>query len=74
MKDGKPLADTAERRIVQATNGRLKSLLKKTYLRRWIDPTNSTGNEAESHLDSEGNFTNKRSNCNMDFARSVKIL
>ncbi|KAM7482411.1 hypothetical protein LguiB_006994 [Lonicera macranthoides] len=69
MKDGKPLSDTGERRIVQAANGRLKSLLKKTYFRRWIDPTNSTGNEAESHLDSEGNLTNKRSNCNMDFAR-----
>ncbi|KAM7265129.1 hypothetical protein ACFE04_002812 [Oxalis oulophora] len=55
------LTDTGERRlIVQGTDGRLRSLLKKTNLRRWIG--------ADIHLNNEGNFLNSRSS-GMDFAR-----
>lgn len=64
------LAETGEKRIVQDRDGRLKNILKKTYLRRWIDPLDASGNEAETHH--EGIISNKRSNYNIDFARFIE--
>ncbi|KAK3035708.1 hypothetical protein RJ639_033410 [Escallonia herrerae] len=69
QKQGKLSAYTGEQRTVQAGDGRLKNMLKKTYLRRWIDPLVYSASEAKSHLNHEGNTTNKRSYSDMDFAR-----
>uniref|UniRef100_A0A5B6YQB4 Putative myosin-10 isoform X1 n=1 Tax=Davidia involucrata TaxID=16924 RepID=A0A5B6YQB4_DAVIN len=68
MKQGKLLADIGERRIFQERDGRLKNLLKKTYLKRWIGTLDPNGDEAEAHLNYEGNVANRRAN-SLDFAR-----
>ncbi|XAR52933.1 hypothetical protein NMG60_11021269 [Bertholletia excelsa] len=62
MKQGNHLAEIGERRTIQERDGRLKNLLKRTYLKRWIGPLDSFGNEAGAHLNYEGN-------CRMDIAR-----
>ncbi|KAL8060742.1 hypothetical protein ABFX02_02G045000 [Erythranthe guttata] len=36
MNEGKHLGETVERRTVQEKDGRLKNLLKKSYLTRWV--------------------------------------
>lgn len=65
----KVLAAVGGKRVVtHETGGKLTNLLKKTNLKRWID---FRGNEAEAHLDNEGNFSGRKSN-SMDFARFVK--
>lgn len=69
MKQGKHLADSEEKSVVQDRDGRLKNMLKKTYLRRWINPLDSNLSEAEARLDYEENISSKSSNYNMDFAR-----
>ncbi|KAK3011923.1 hypothetical protein RJ639_010501 [Escallonia herrerae] len=69
QKQGKLSAYTGEQRTVQAGDGRLKNMLKKTYLRRWIDPLVYSASEAKSQLNHEGNTTNKRSYSDVDFAR-----
>ncbi|KAH7518122.1 hypothetical protein FEM48_Zijuj09G0138400 [Ziziphus jujuba var. spinosa] len=58
--DKKP--DTQER------DGRLRNLLKKANLKRWVGTLDFRGNEAEVHMDGEGNFSSKRFN-SIDFAR-----
>lgn len=60
--DKKP--DTQER------DGRLRNLLKKANLKRWVGTLDFRGNEAEVHMDGEGNFSSKRFN-SIDFARFV---
>uniref|UniRef100_A0A2P2MFQ4 Uncharacterized protein LOC105129798 isoform X4 n=1 Tax=Rhizophora mucronata TaxID=61149 RepID=A0A2P2MFQ4_RHIMU len=50
------------------TDGKLRNLLKKTYLRHWMGGMDFSGNEAGSHPNVEGNFSGKRSN-SLDFAR-----
>lgn len=52
--------ETAERRIVPEKDGRLKSLLKKSYLTRWVG--GSDGSDISSHPHHESPH-------NMDFAR-----
>ncbi|KAK9287549.1 hypothetical protein L1049_015970 [Liquidambar formosana] len=70
IKQGKYLADVGDRRIVShGRDGRLKNLLKKTYLNRWIGTLDSLGTDAEAQLNNERNFSSRRSNYNMDFAR-----
>lgn len=64
MKQESLPAEAGEKRLGQDRDGRLKNILKKTYLRRWVD---AGGNEAETH---QGVISYKRSNQNMDFARS----
>ncbi|KAF3435566.1 hypothetical protein FNV43_RR22655 [Rhamnella rubrinervis] len=49
-------------------DGKLRNLLKKTYLKRWVGIPDIRGNEAEVHVDSEGNLSSKRVN-SIDFAR-----
>lgn len=70
MKQGNFLADIGEKRnATLERDGKLKNLLKKTYLRRWIGALDYSGNQAEAHLNSEGNFSGRKSNYSMDFAR-----
>lgn len=52
------------------SDGKLRNLLKKTYLKRWVGIPDTRGNEAEIHVDSEGNVSSKRFN-SIDFARFV---
>ncbi|XP_022896872.1 myosin heavy chain, cardiac muscle isoform isoform X1 [Olea europaea var. sylvestris] len=67
MKKGKHLVETEEGRTIQEKDGRIKNLLKRTYLRNWV--VGYDGNHAEAHVNHEGNFTDRKSNYNMDFAR-----
>ncbi|XP_028069617.1 spindle pole body component 110 isoform X1 [Camellia sinensis] len=67
MKQGKLLADIGEKRIVPDSNGRLKNMLKRTYLKRWIGTVDSPGYGDEAHL--KGNVSDRRSNYSMDIAR-----
>jgi hypothetical protein len=53
-------------------DGKIRNLLKRTYLRRWMGTMDFRGNEAQTCLSSEGNFSRKRAN-DMDFARLVII-
>ncbi|KAJ4831560.1 hypothetical protein Tsubulata_029493 [Turnera subulata] len=66
LKQGIPLADTREKKLLHFEgDGRLKNLLKKTNLRRWI-----SGNDSETEPISETTFQNRRSN-NVNFARMM---
>ncbi|KAL4346789.1 hypothetical protein GQ457_17G003490 [Hibiscus cannabinus] len=48
MKQGNVLAEVADRRVVAyEKDGKLKNMLKKTYLRRWVGALDAGGNEAE---------------------------
>ncbi|KAL2460332.1 myosin heavy chain-related [Abeliophyllum distichum] len=67
MKKGKHLGEIEEERTLEGKDGRLKNLLKRTYLRNWV--VGFDGNHAEAHGNPEGNFTERKSNYNMDFAR-----
>ncbi|KAL3350438.1 hypothetical protein AABB24_023082 [Solanum stoloniferum] len=60
-REGKSLGEIAVKRTLQEKDGRLKNLLKTSYLRRWTGIQDSDGNDADTHRDSEAN--------NMDFAR-----
>ncbi|PSS29264.1 Sporulation-specific protein [Actinidia chinensis var. chinensis] len=66
ITQGKLLAEIGEKRIVQERDGRLRNLMKKTYLKRWMGTVGSPGNEAEAHLNYEGN---KSFSYRMDIAR-----
>ncbi|XP_039002801.1 early endosome antigen 1-like isoform X2 [Hibiscus syriacus] len=49
MKQGNVLAEVADRRVVTyEKDGKLKNLLKKTYLKRWVGALDAGENEAES--------------------------
>ncbi|KAL2477381.1 myosin heavy chain-related [Forsythia ovata] len=67
MKKGKHLGEIEEERTLEEKDGRLKNLLKRTYLRNWV--VGFDGNHAGAHGNPEGNFTDRKSNYNMDFAR-----
>lgn len=54
----------------QDRDGRLRNLLKKANLKRWVGTLDFRGNEAEVHMDGEGNFSSKKFN-SIDFARFV---
>ncbi|XP_015073881.1 myosin-13 isoform X2 [Solanum pennellii] len=60
-RQGKSLGEIAVKKTLQEKDGRLKNLLKTSYLRRWTGLQDSDGNDADIHRDSEAN--------NMDFAR-----
>ncbi|KAM1421084.1 hypothetical protein ACFX2I_003388 [Malus domestica] len=62
-------AEIGERKVVtHERDGRLKSLLKKTYLSRWVGNLDFRGHEAAGGLNVEGNLSGKGSN-SMEFAR-----
>ncbi|XP_052188136.1 putative WEB family protein At1g65010, chloroplastic isoform X2 [Diospyros lotus] len=48
------LAEIGGKKIVPEKDGRLKNLLKKSYLRRWIGTLDSPGDEAETHMNYGG--------------------
>ncbi|KAK1558509.1 hypothetical protein Q3G72_003169 [Acer saccharum] len=63
MKQGKGWAEIGEKRVgAPEREGRLKNLLKKTNLRRWIAPLDFSGSGTQAHLNNEGVTS-------MDFAR-----
>lgn len=67
IKQGKTLADIGGKKLVTERDGKLKNLLKRTYLGRWIGPLDIRRHEAEDQ-NNEGKFFSRRSN-SMDFAR-----
>lgn len=72
IKQGKTLADIGGKKLVTERDGKLKNLLKRTYLGRWIGPLDISRHEAEDQ-NNEGKFFSRRSN-SMDFARLVNIF
>lgn len=62
---GKLFDEDRDKRIVQERDGRLKNLLKKTYLGHWFEKTDPEQKVA----DHQGDFYRKKSNHDMDFAR-----
>ncbi|KDO57914.1 hypothetical protein CISIN_1g006179mg [Citrus sinensis] len=74
MKEEKVLAGNGEKRIViPERDGRLRNLLKKTNLRRWIGTLDFSGNEGQADLNIREGISTRRSN-SIDFARLVKQL
>ncbi|KAK7308794.1 hypothetical protein RJT34_05036 [Clitoria ternatea] len=68
-EQGKGVVHSGERKLViREKDGTLKTLLKKSYLRRWIGPLDNSGNEVDSSPNNEGKFFDQRSS-NIDFAR-----
>lgn len=72
LKQCNYLADDSDKNIaINEREGRLKNLLKKTYLKRWM------GNDRSQHdtdiygSSSESNSTNKKDYKSMDFARFI---
>ncbi|XP_021656301.2 uncharacterized protein LOC110646979 isoform X2 [Hevea brasiliensis] len=69
IQEGNPLTESGRKVLVpHEKDGTLRSLLKKTYLRRWIGTMDFSGNEEQARLNIEGNFSSRRSN-DLDFAR-----
>lgn len=70
--ESKQGVDGGERKLViRESDGTLKNLLKKSYLRRWIDPLDARGKEVVSNSNNEGKFIRSNS---VDFARHVLIF
>ncbi|XP_058778535.1 uncharacterized protein LOC131652633 isoform X2 [Vicia villosa] len=66
-RESKQGVDGGERKLViRESDGTLKNLLKKSYLRRWIDPLDARGKEVVSNSNNEGKFIRSNS---VDFAR-----
>lgn len=65
-KEDKHVVDSGERKLViHQQDGRLRNLLKKTYLKRWINPLDVNRNEVDSDYRRSGS---------MDLARHVLII
>ncbi|XP_038886916.1 uncharacterized protein LOC120077107 isoform X5 [Benincasa hispida] len=68
VHDLKRGVDTVERKLVtHEREGKLKGLLKGTYLRRWVGAPEISGSEAAAHLDNEENYSSRKSA--LEFAR-----
>ncbi|KAF5733212.1 nucleoprotein TPR-like isoform X5 [Tripterygium wilfordii] len=65
---GKLINIVEKRPVNNESDGRLRNLFKKTYLRRWVGTQDFSGSEAEQQLNNDGNFSSRRSN-SMDYAR-----
>lgn len=73
-KGGKALAGLGGIKLfTQEQDLKLKNLLKRTYLRRWIGRLDGVGDDTEVYGNSEGKFFSRRSN-SMDLARLVKMF
>ncbi|PIA29370.1 hypothetical protein AQUCO_06000025v1 [Aquilegia coerulea] len=69
LKQGALLAEICDKSTTDhEKDGKLKNILKKTYLRNWISRTDFAANDADINK-SEGNPNNKKSNYPVDFAR-----
>ncbi|XP_027112642.1 uncharacterized protein [Coffea arabica] len=71
-REGQACAASGGQRIIQDRDGKLKNLLKKTYLRHWVGNIDSDTDNAVTHLNYEGHFNQKKSTSSVDFAR-IKI-
>ncbi|XP_024960228.1 paramyosin isoform X2 [Cynara cardunculus var. scolymus] len=70
VKQGKVLIDSEEKSTIHDKDGRLKSLLKKTYFSQWINhPLSSHGSESGAHQEYAHNISKKSASNTMDFAR-----
>lgn len=56
----------------QEQDGKLRNILKKTYLNRWI--SKSEDDAVYSHFPEDKTFYGRRSNHSMDFARFLDSL
>ncbi|OVA05881.1 hypothetical protein BVC80_1701g14 [Macleaya cordata] len=66
------LADNGDKSITSHERevGKLKNLLKKTYLSRWVGRLDPSGNEAGGQMNNkQGSLVNNKSNYSVDFAR-----
>ncbi|XP_002532426.2 protein Hook homolog 3 isoform X1 [Ricinus communis] len=69
IQEGNLSIDKVERRhFTHDKDGRLRNLLKRTYLKRWMGTSGIGVNEEEAHLNNEGNFSS-RTHSSIDFAR-----
>ncbi|KAJ0801129.1 hypothetical protein HanPI659440_Chr03g0113411 [Helianthus annuus] len=66
---GKLITASENKSTFHDKDGRLKGLLKKTYLSQWINPLGSYGSDGGSHHEYAQNITKKSSSSTMDFAR-----
>lgn len=72
VDDLKRGAGTVERKLVShEREGKLKGLLKASYLRRWVGTPEISGSEAAVYVDNEENYSSRKSA--VDFARLVNI-
>ena len=72
VDDLKRGAGTVERKLVShEREGKLKGLLKASYLRRWVGMPEISGSEAAVYVDNEENYSSRKSA--VDFARLVNI-
>lgn len=70
MKVRKDLASAENKRLATDVHeGKLRNILKKTYLSRWINRVDSGRNTSETCPTGEGNFSTRQSNHSMEFAR-----
>lgn len=68
VHDFKRGVDTVERKLVaNEREGKLKGLLKGTYLRRWVGTPEISGSGAAAHVDNEEKYSSRKSA--VDFAR-----
>ncbi|XP_023553791.1 kinetochore protein SLK19 isoform X1 [Cucurbita pepo subsp. pepo] len=68
VDDLKRGAGTVERKLVShEREGKLKGLLKASYLRRWVGMPEISGSEAAVYVDNEENYSSRKSA--VDFAR-----
>ncbi|XP_075094302.1 uncharacterized protein LOC107797717 isoform X2 [Nicotiana tabacum] len=68
-RQGKSVGEITVKRPVQEKDGRLKNLLKTSYLRRWTGIQDADGNDADIHRDSEVIYADRRPANSMDYAR-----
>lgn len=69
MRQGRVLASTGEKRLAaHEQEGKLRNLLKRTYLKRWITPGH-VGGAIEAHPSSDGSISGRKSSYSMDIAR-----
>ncbi|KAF8013925.1 hypothetical protein BT93_I1706 [Corymbia citriodora subsp. variegata] len=69
MRQGRVLASTGEKKIAaHQQDGKLRNLIKRTYLRRWIT-AGDFGGAVEAHPSSDGNISGRKSSDSMDIAR-----
>ncbi|KAI3702320.1 hypothetical protein L6452_28054 [Arctium lappa] len=69
VKQGKVLIGSEEKSMIHDKDGRLKSLLKKTYFSQWVNPLSSHGSEGGTHQEHAHHISKKSSSSTMDFAR-----
>ncbi|XP_030522777.1 uncharacterized protein LOC115735596 isoform X2 [Rhodamnia argentea] len=68
-RQGRVLASTGEKRLAaNEQDGKLRNLLKRTYLKHWITPGH-VGGAVEAHPSSDGSISGRKSSYSMDIAR-----